>query len=126
MREYVRGYVRSFEVNVMDRMALEFGRWVRMPNGSEKWYRTAERVKGEVAGEELSARYISEHAIPEKSGLYWIVRSQSVTEYVNGRYMGVLPGKIDYSQSGKFPFSVGKIKTAGENKGEENKGDLGR
>lgn len=73
-REYVRGYARSFETQVIDRHYLEHGSWVRMPDGAEWWFGTQERIEGPQAdiGGIGFHRYIYENEIPERSGIYWV------------------------------------------------------
>jgi hypothetical protein len=68
--EYITGYERSYKTFVVDRQFLECGAWVSMPDGSVQWFGVKERVKKNDAV--ITYRYIYEHAVPERSGIYWV------------------------------------------------------
>lgn len=69
-KQYIHGYERSFHTHVVDRQFLEHGAWVRMPDGTEKWYGTHERAHD--MSDVITHRYIFENAIEERSGIYWV------------------------------------------------------
>ena len=73
MRQYVEGFARCFEVNTVQRSLQEHGSWVIMPDGSERWFGTAERLSSQaVYGLGIDYKYINDHSIPERSGIYWL------------------------------------------------------
>jgi hypothetical protein len=82
-REYVRGYVDSYQTHVMVQHT-EHGSWVTMPDGAVKWFGVSElRMPCSKLNElypELVEygfhRYIHEHQIPERSGIYWRANSK--------------------------------------------------
>src|ERR1017187_3026906 len=47
-RQYVEGFARSFQVNVVDRQFLEYGNWVNMPDGSVRWFGLPERINSQL------------------------------------------------------------------------------
>jgi hypothetical protein len=106
-REYVHGFSRCYEVNVVDRQFLEHGSWVRMPDGSVEWFGVAERLgKGTM---ELNAlypqlaeygihRYIHENEIPERAGIYWVADSRRGVETKSGEKPYFIP-TLDFDQA---------------------------
>lgn len=85
-REYVRGFERCYAVNVIDRMYLEHGNWVNMPDGSVRWFGLPERVNSQLVYDvEIDYKYMSEHSIPERTGIYWVADPKL------GREAGTMP-----------------------------------
>jgi hypothetical protein len=94
-REYVRGYARCYDVMVIQRSYTESGSWVTMPDGSVAYFGVRERLDHNM--EQLNSlypqlakysihRYIHEHEIPERAGIYWVDG-----EDWNGKYPFFIP-----------------------------------
>lgn len=73
MRQYVEGFARCYQVNVIDRQFLEHGNWVIMPDGSTQWFGLRARINSQsVYNAGIDYRYLSENSIPERTGIYWV------------------------------------------------------
>ncbi len=85
-KQYVEGFVRSFEVNVVDRMYLEYGNWVNMPDGSVRWFGLPERINSTLVYDAgIDYKWMTEKSIPERTGIFW------VADAARGRAAGEKP-----------------------------------
>jgi hypothetical protein len=90
-RAYIRGYAESFYDHNVKYVHIESGSWVTMPDGAERWFGATSRLNSDAYKQAIADfpdladygihRYVYEHSIPSRSGLYWLDKGVS-----NGLY----------------------------------------